>query len=425
MKLPERWTKLRYHPVQHALWTDNVRFKFAACGRSSGKTELAKRRLIMALMEHIPGCPKPLYFAAGPTYNQQKRVWWNDLIDLCPKEWIANISLSELFIQTIFGSTLFLVGLDTPMRVEGVQYCGGVIDESSDIRPGTFSLSIRPALSFYEGWCWRIGVPKRFGIGAAEYRQGWEQARNGNLPDAKSYWWKSSDILTPSEIDSAKMELSPEDFKEQYEAEWLSLGGVLFSSFGQHTIGETNYDPSLPIYVGCDFNMDPMCWVLAHKIGTRLHVFDELFLRDVNTQNALTLLWNKYREHKSGWVFTGDASSKSRQTSASSTDYALIYNDERFIDKQIGIGDSNPSIRDRVAATNRQLKDAHETVSLTVGPQCGRLIEDLRLRASFDSIDDIGHMSDALGYLVWALWPLSPELQTGDGRVIIGRSKRK
>ena len=421
--LPERWYPLRYHAEQQRLWADPARFKFACAGRASGKTELAKRHMALALADHVPGCPRPLYFVAAPTHDQARRVWWDDLKALIPAEWVKNISETEGSIETIFGSTLYLTGLDKPHRVEGNQYAGGVVDECSDIRPGAFARSIRPALSTFKGWCWRIGVPKRYGIGAAEFREGWERARRGKLPESEAYWWSSSDILTPSEIEAAKIELSPDDYEEQYGAKWIDTQGVLFSGFSPaETVRPCGYDPSARVFVSCDFNVNPMCWVLAHKYGERLEVFDELFLRNVNTTKTLDVLHGRYEAHRGGWYFTGDATSRARKTSASQSDYLTIYNDQRFIEagRDVRMGSSNPSVVDRVAATNRLLCNAAGQRRLHVDPHCTHLIDDLRLRAEVhDANSDLTHSTDALGYLVWSLFPLRAAVEHQTGRVAI------
>jgi len=399
--LTPRWTPLRPHPEQDRLWRSSARFALVAAGRSSGKTELAKRKMVMALAEPVPGCSRPMYFIAGPTHPQVKRQYWDDMKALVPPNWMAGeANETALQIRTVFGSELFLCGLDTPQRIEGTQWCGGIVDECSDVKPGAWSLSIRPALSSFSGWAWRIGVPKRWGVGAAEFRTAFESA------EGNAFWWKSSDILTAEETAAAKADLSEDDFSEQYEAQWLNAAGAMFSAYCQDNIVATQYQPGSVIYVGCDFNVDPMCWMLAHKVGSKLHVFDELFVRNTNTQDSLTRLWNKYQKHEGGWVFTGDASSKSRKTSAQQTDYVIICNDKRFAGKRVHFGDSNPGVADRMAATNRQLKDAAGNIGLAIDPKCVHLLEDLRLRNTLGSVGDIGHMSDALGYLVWGLFPL-------------------
>jgi len=423
MSLPERWYPLRPHPEQDRLWNDPHRFKLVAAGRGSGKTELAKRRIILALSEPTPGNPEPLYFAAAPTHDQARRVWWEDLKKLCPLDWVSSISESDNSIHTVFGSTLYLTGLDKPQRIEGNQYAGGIVDECCDIRPGAFARSIRPALSSHRGWCWRIGVPKRFGVGAAEFRLAWEQAKNGEAPDSAAYWWPSADILTADEVDAAKQALSAEDYEEQYGAKWIDTQGVLFSGFSPiESVRPCGYDPDEKIYVSCDFNVNPMCWVLAHRYGDRIEVFDEIFIRNTNTAKTLDALHGRYEDHYGGWLFTGDATSRARKTSASQSDYLTIYNDQRFIQagRAVRIGSSNPSIVDRVAATNRLLCNAAGQRRLHVDPHCTHLIDDLRLRAEVhDANSDLTHSTDALGYLVWTLFPIRPISSHTAGRVMV------
>jgi len=407
--LTNRWTPLRPHPEQQRLWRSKARFRIVAAGRSSGKTELARRRMVRALAEYVPGCSRPMYFIAGPTYSQIARVYWDDVKSLVPPQWLVGApSESDLVIKTIFGSELHLVGLDKPMRIEGTQWCGGAVDESSDIKPGAWSRSIRPALSQYNGWCLRQGVPKRFGVGAAEHREAFEAAKRGEAPDSDAFWWKSADILSAEEIVAAQAELGLDDYKEQYEAQWLDTVGAIFSSFNlNENARPCKYDSNRVMYVSCDFNIDPMAWILAQFSPGGdgcLEVFDELFLHNTNTQTALGVLKGRYPHHKH-FVFTGDATSRARRTSATVSDYLLISGDPRFPHKRVCIGDSNPAVADRVAATNALLQNAAGERRLFIDPSCKHLIEDLRLRGEINS-SDLTHATDALGYLVWHLCPL-------------------
>jgi hypothetical protein len=415
--LTPRWSPMRFHVEQRRLWTSTARFKLVVAGRSSGKTELAKRYLVRMLPVPVPGCPRRLYFAAGPTYGQMERVWWQDMKDLIPAAWVKpnGISESDLSIETVFGSELHLVGLDKPSRIEGSQFCGGVIDESSDVKPESWTLSIRPTLSFYSGWCWRIGVPKRMGIGAVQYRRDWELAKAAP-GESDAFWWKSADILTPEEIASAKAGLSLDDYLEQYEAAWVDTGGLLFTGFSlAETVRPCGYDPARPVYVGCDFNTDPMSWVLSHTAGTGrdvcLEVFDELYLHNVNTQKTLDVLWGRYATHRGGWRFCGDATSRAKKTSASKSDYLQIFEDARFVGagRVVTFPAANPPRADKAANVNRMLCSAAGVRALHVDPRCVHVIDDLRLQAELTPPTDspIGHLSDALGYLVWQVLPMN------------------
>lgn len=422
MGLPARWYPLRYHPEQQRLWRSPARFKIVVAGRTSGKTELAKRFSVLRLAKPIPGCSRPMYFAAAPTYAQVKRVWWQDLKDLVPPEWLARPPYeSDLRIQTVFGSELHLIGMDMPARIEGTQWCGGVVDESSDIRPGAFARSIRPALSMHRGWCWRIGLPKRVGVGIVEFRRVWEAAAAGKLSDTDAFHWLSADILTPDEMRAVRMELSLEDFEEQYEARWQHDTGVLFSGFDpDRTTMRCEHDPRLTIVVGCDFRPNPAAWILGHWRDEILTVFDELCLRHTNTQAMLDALWCRYPKHRAGWFFVGDAPALSKTTSASDTDYATAFNDQRFraAGRQIAIG-AGPAERDRIAAVNRLLCDATGRRRLFVDARCARLLKELAEPDSEEQGENEARAADALGYLVWSLAPLRLELQSRPPAMVI------
>ena len=88
MKLTERWYDLRHHADHEAIMASGARFVLARAGRRSGKTEIAKRRLVMALAEKVPD-HDPKYFYAGPTRQQAKEVAWDDLKAMTPPEWLA------------------------------------------------------------------------------------------------------------------------------------------------------------------------------------------------------------------------------------------------------------------------------------------------------------------------------------------------
>lgn len=421
--LPSRWFPLRFHQKQQEAWHSKYRFKILACGRGSGKTEIARRHIVRLLPVRKPWSD-PLYFYALPTYAMAKRVAWNPLLDLIPKHWIESINVNSMYIKTVFGSTLYVVGCDNPSRLEGVQWDFGIIDESSDQKPGMFDRSILPALAHRNASCWRIGVPKRFGIGAAEYKEIFDKGLSENNEGIKSWTWPSTDIMTEQQIALAKKVLSPADFREQYEASWESVGGAIFRDFDEYAnISERAvYNPSERILVGSDFNVSPMSWCLAHKYNDTLHFFDEISLKNTNTPNTLDELHEMYGEHSARWTFYGDASGRSRRTSAVSSDYAHIRNDERFKGKKIRYPQRNPALANRFAACNALFKNADGRIRCIIHPKCKNLIKDFKVRAykegsrEPDDTFDIGHMSDAAGYMIYSLFPVRANMFSSDNQ---------
>ncbi len=366
----------------------------------------------------------PRYFYAGPTYSQAKKVAWDRMISLIPPQWIAGEpSLSELSIKTVFGSELFIVGLDKPQRIEGLILDGGVIDENSDIKPGTFDLSILPTLVWRNGWVDFIGVPKRFGIGAADYRERCEKAANGELPDSATFTWPSAGIVPAEYLELCRATMDERDFDEQFNASWVTAAGGIFHAFDREfNVRPCVYDPALPLVVTSDFNVDPMAWVLIQRQSDMDVVVDELWIRNTNTPAALDELMSRYGSHKGGFQMYGDASAKGRRTSAAQSDYAHIVNDVRLkkLGRTMHYTMSNPLLVDRFAATNARICSGDGVRHVFVDPKCKNLIRDLETRTykpgtrETADTDDQGHPTDALGYYLHKRYPLNVILQNSN-----------
>ena len=159
----KRWYPLIPHPIQLELIRDDVRFKLVPAGRRSGKTERAKRYLVKKAMSEAGR----FFFAAAPTRDQARKIFWDDLKTLSltsthpeqPRE-------TELKITFPNGSEIQVLGLDNPARIEGSLWHGGVIDEIADCKPDAWAFHVQPALDTvhpldpgYRAWCWLTGVP--------------------------------------------------------------------------------------------------------------------------------------------------------------------------------------------------------------------------------------------------------------------------
>ena len=411
------WPQLTYHEIQAAYWASLARFNYLPCGRQSGKTELAMRKLV----RHLPvkrSWPDPRYFFASPTYQHCKKVAWDRMLRLIPPNWIAGEpSLSELSIKTVFGSELFLVGLDKPQRMEGLILDGGVIDENSDIKPGTFDLSILPTLVWRSGWVDFIGIPKRFGIGAAEYRDRCKRVAKGELPDSAVFAWPSEGIVPPEYLELCRATMDIRDFEEQFNATWLTVSGEVFHAFDQeYNVRPCAYDLNKVLIVGMDFNVNPLCWIFCQLNGTSLEVVDEMFIRNTNTPEALRILLSRYAGHKGHFQIYGDASSRGRHTSAHKTDYQHIAGSPELkaLGRSLHFDKSNPSVADRFAETNARICSGDGQRHVFIDSKCEHLILDLESRGykpgtreADDTNQDSGHTTDALGYIIHKKFPLS------------------
>ena len=410
------------------------------CGRRSGKTELAKRILVQHLGDEIPGCRKPRYACAAPTQDQAVEIFWEDLLEMIPDKWIAggkhgpNVSYSRYRIKLRNGASVRVVGLDKPHRIEGKYLNGFVGDEWSDVKDGVFDRVIRPMLADYHGWFILCGVPKRQGVGAHWFRKMCEAVSAKKYPNCGRWNWPSWDIVDPREVAEARATMDPRDFEEQYGAKWVNAGGSVWHCFTREfNQRECQRRDGLPIIVGQDYNRTPMSWTLSHRLGNIFETFDELVLSNTDTQKALDELWRRYGHHQGGWQFYGDASARNKTTKGGFSDYAIVWNDERF--KKAGrtchYPNANPSRVDRFAAGNARLGTADGGHWAFIDPRCAVLIEDFEMRAYKPGTMDLpeneggrGHISDAWSYPIYRIWPIRFNLGGKKDMVALGEGPR-
>ena len=118
-----RWYQLKDHAVQLDLIAavgKGVRFPLVPAGRRSGKTERFKRFLVKRANK-VAG----IYFAAAPTHDQAKKIFWDDLKAMTLSTTHSKQpSESNRIIFLNNGSEIHVIGLDKPQRIEGIPWTG-------------------------------------------------------------------------------------------------------------------------------------------------------------------------------------------------------------------------------------------------------------------------------------------------------------
>jgi len=344
---------------------------------------------------------------------------------MIPENWIAmdGIKLASReppHIRTVFGSRLYILGMDKPQRAEGDQWDGGVLDESCDLKPGIFDRNVLPMLIHRNGWCWRIGVPKRQGPSSREFRDFFRLGASGADEDLTSFHWPSSDILPENALRFAKKRLDARDYREQFDGLFQRLSGGIFHAFdSKRNVRRVTYNPDRLLVVGMDFNVDPMCWVYGHPIEGKvpgLEWFGELHVSDTNTPACLDMLWSQFRKHQGGFEFYPDAAGDARKTSAYMSDIQHIAAHKGLKSapkgRVIHAIAANPALEDRFSATNSLLCNADGDRRMFFDSDgCPNTILDFEHRrykpGTRDPADGPteGHCSDAAGYAVWQRFP--------------------
>lgn len=363
------------------------------------------------------------YFAAAPTRQQAKNIYWQDLKDLTRNFWLKPPSEGQLiiYVNGSYGpAEIHVIGMDKPERIEGQPWDGGILDEYANMKPHAWTENVRPALADRKGWCWLVGVPE----GRNHYYDMVLDCCEGAIPETIPgdgvyyinhdtgfgyFSWHSGDILDSAEVSAARRELDEKTFKQEFEGSFENFDGLAYSSFGTHNLSSIEYDPMRPVWVGMDFNVDPMTAVFCHPEANSLHQFGEAYLKRSNTYEMI--------EHMKGLfpvnqvTIFPDSTGKAEKSNASHSDISLL----RKAGYTVRAKRSNPFVKDRVNAVNSLMRSADGNTRYYINAtNCPFTINDLnrverlpdgRLDKKQEELG-LKHISDALGYLIAFSWPV-------------------
>ena len=288
--LGPRWYPLRYVELQQRAWQSPHRFVVIPAGRRSGKTELAKRILVWRALRGSPHF-RPAFFAAAPTRDQARRIYWNDLKALVPPPLVQGISEGELVITLTNGARIYVVGMDRPERIEGSPWDGGILDEYANMKPDSWSAHVRPAMSDRMGWTWFIGVPEGRNHYYDLYRMAQaEMAEGGGDSEWGAYHWVSAEVLPASEVEAARRDLDPLSFEQEYEGSFVNFEGQAYYPFDPdlHAVARLAYDTAASLCLCLDFNVAPGVGLPSKSFSTIPH--DLSIIRTISSPMAFILV---------------------------------------------------------------------------------------------------------------------------------------
>ena len=441
----KRWYPLRPHPVQSEVWRSEARYIVLPAGRRSGKTELAKRRLIRRACA-FHAFPDGWFVFGCPTYAQAKRIYWRDLNAMVPKRYIASVERSELSLTLINGAKIQLMGLDEPARIEGPPLDGIVLDEYANMKPGTWDEHVAPALDTPDrpGWAMFIGVPES-GTGN-DYRSLFENSTSGKegWEDWAGFTWESASVLDEAAIRSAKARLDRRTFDQEYRGKFVDLGGRVYYDFGDDSTRRCRcfYNPVAPLLLSLDFNIAPGTAAASQHfvrpadwpettygpkiLGTMGEVWIESGSNTKLVMEALIEDWGKH----AGFVhFYGDATGGAEGTAKlEGSDWDIV---RRMANMawpgrvKMRVPEGNPRERVRVNCMNSLIMATDGVRRYVADPDYApHVVDDMRRVSSKpgtngainkDIDKKITHLSDGLGYLVCREHPVADRFEVSPG----------
>ncbi|MCB9385094.1 MAG: hypothetical protein H6509_10790 [Bryobacterales bacterium] len=310
------------------------------------------------------------------------------------------------------GSQILLRSLDAPERLRGPNLAWFGVDELTYCSEDAWMrLEARLRDPLAKKLCgYGVWTPKGFDWVYRRFRA--DPVAGYGLIEAQPFENRFLLKSTPDYYERLKASYDEAFYEQEVLGKYRNLqAGQVYCAFDrQENLRQREVDPDADLLWSLDFNVHPMCSVIAQREGTDLYVVDEIRLGTSSTPEVCEEFSRRYKRHRGKiWIY-GDASGRRRTTTSAYSDYELIRKhfrgDGRF---EMLVERSNPAVRDRINLVNSRLCNAEGERRLFVAPKCRGLIEDFEqvtYKADSTAIDkdrnpERTHLSDALGYLLW------------------------
>lgn len=341
-------------------------------------------------------------------------------------EW--STSLQKIIFKN--GSEILFRHFDEPNKLKSLNLGFVEIEEMSDIPYDTFKVLLsrmrQRVKKSWDNFTYRI-----FGHTNPEMQRGWvyktfveNSAPNYRLVSAPT----TQNIYLPDGFCDELKKIYDEQYYRIFvlAENGLYNNGLVVKGFTDENVKDIAYQPEMDLHISCDFNVDPMCWVFAHKTDDKVFYFDEIGMENTTTSGACDEFCRRYPNHKGKIIVNGDASGDNRSCTSEYTNYVIIKKKllHYGYDVDIRIKAYNPPIKNRIAAFNSKVRNAEGEICLYVDKKCEKLlynIYNLKYKEGTSKIDIpsyqqikqskelkfLSHPMDAASYLVDFYWPIS------------------
>ena len=327
------------------------------------------------------------------------------------------------------GSIILFKGVDDPEKFKSlnlhwieIEECSQISDSSFKALLGRLRGTIKPE---WNGFKYRV-----FGHTNPQASKGWIWKRFVDNPK-ENYRLiiapTSENIHLPEHfIQSLKDEYDPEYYRINVLGEFGNYAsGLVVKGFSDDNIANLTYNDGLPLYLTCDFNVDPMCWEIAHVDDNNVYFFDEIVIENTSTQEAIEEFIRRYPEHKSDVVICGDASGDFRSSTSEFTNYMIIIRalQGAGYNPKLKIRSFNPPVLRRIQSFNAKVRNANNEPHIFIDKRCKWLLHNVYNLAFKEGTSVVNvptvkqiqndreakfleHPFDAASYLVEYLFPI-------------------
>jgi len=384
-------------------------------GSRSGKTFILARNFV------IRACKtKSRHLALRLNFNHAKRSLFLDtfpkVFSICFPDLPVKSNKTDYFYSFPNGSEIWIGGLDDKERVEkilGTEYSTLWFNEASQLDYSSVQIArtrLAEKNDLIKKTYYDMNPPKKSHWSYWLFEKKLDPSDEAPLKDPENY---ASFLMNPKDnienIDPEYLDMlskMPEDQRKRFmDGEYTdeSDGQVYYSFRRDEHVKEFEKRPG-SIFVGQDFNVDPMASVVGQVADNKFWILDEVYLNNSDTYKAANELTLKGYK---GARIIPDSTGRNRKTSGQS-DFDILKKAGFVIESTY-----NPFVTDRVNNVNRLLQENR----VVIHPRCKKLINDLeKVVWKNNELDQSGknkhltHISDSLGYLLWKLEPFRSDV---------------
>ena len=355
------------------------------------------------------------------------------------------------------GSEVLFRHLEEPEKIKSLNLGFAELEEMSDIPRSTFDMLLgRLRQTRKPEWGPNFKY-RLFGHTNPQEQKGWiyeyfVEHKPDNYRRIIAPTTENAANLPKGFIDSLKSRYSEEYFRRNVLGEDTDFqSGLATKGFKRedNIREDIEIDKSKPLWIACDFNIDPMCWYIYQHYNGNIYILYELVENYTDTVHMSRILGELleetgFKNHEI--IFTGDATGNSNTTKGS--DYKIIraeFARMGFDKVSFDIAKHNPPISYRYNCWNNMMRDEKGNPHIFIRPECKYLIYDIEnlmqeegtgkpKKPSSSKIKTdpkakyLTHPTDACGYIALRYYPIKQEVspvQTYNGikRDVFGRNK--
>jgi hypothetical protein len=399
------------HEGQLALHYAMQNYDYVAmiCGIRGGKTYSGARE---AVRQAWNSTQKGVYGIISPTFNMLDRTTWMEFKEAA-RPFIAKENDSKKIIVLKNGRRVHGHSAENADRIRNETFVGFWVDEARECK------------NF--GMLWDVLLGRVLSTGGKGFittspnsfddiHKIFIEQKKPNYKTIRFSTYKNK-YIDAKRIQELAQSYDAKNAEQEIGGQFVIFEGAVYYTFsradnaGDLAFELCRYNPSLPLCLACDFNIDPMSWVIAQVIEKnglkKIVVIDEIFMRNTNTEQACREFKSRFPNHISGLYLYGDATGHARHTDSNVTNWKIIENELQRYGITKRVPTSNPAERDRINALNSMIRNSKGDRRILVNPNCKKLIADLEQVAFKEGSTQIDknknlmltHISDALGYM--------------------------